>query len=533
MRVIGFHCQDDLLVDSDGNTEHSDYLGFLLADRPDSIKVFYNLDWAVARLVYLLEIPEDQIRKFWSTSKLYHRAHTVFFVPHRYLSVKYGKHFGEATFSDVYQYDPSLTFEIDALEAAKKAAEIGTQVYETLRMLNLSPTSLSSPISVYQKEILSTLDLPTYKDMPAEVSMYAHKALHGGWQEAYQVGHFPQVYDYDLNSAFSFHTMNLIDTRRGKWIKSDKFYSPKSAPYGFCDGTVAVDKDFNPCVTTVEIESGGEKTTIDITPTGQRPDCKTNASIAHLYDTHTGRFKISSAWYWFPDGPLVYPLKEYIERLFEWKSYLKGFQREIIKRILVGLTGKLGETFKSEDQPFGRLANFAWYSWVQDATKLQDADFVISNHAEDALLSIAVDGCTFNRKIEIPNSYDIGQWRLNTCAPAFVVSSGVGCIKGKGGKGAFSLTYDWLKSQIESNPEATEYTMKKTTPITIGYAIKFNKLDKLGELETTERAVILNEIKRFYPERPDKGSDLLNQYESSALDMSVVEAEKYFSIPDK
>ena len=527
MEVVGYHLLCERIYCSDGTFEDQDYLGFLLQDKGEAIKVFYNLDWAVARLCYLLNIPEHQLQKFWKSGSLWIAGHTIFFVQHRYLSIKFGKYFGEANFSDCSQYDASLPFEIDPLDAAKKAQEIGQRVYDVLARLDLHPTTLSSPIAAYQKEILSTMDLPTYKDMPAEVSYYAQRCKKGGWQECFQRGHFDQVWDFDITSAFTYHTANLIDTRKGKWVKSDKFYSPSKAPYGFCNGIVGADRDFNSVIYTHKNKEGQ---TADYTPTGERPDFKTNASIARLYDNQEGRFKVLDGWYWFPDGPLEYPLKEHVERLFGWKQYLKGFDREIIKRKLVGLTGKLGETFpNNEEKPFGKLFNMAWYAWVQDATKIQVADFVIQNHAEDNLLSIAVDGCMFDREIPINNSDEMGEWRLNMVAPAFVVSSGVGCIKGKDGKGSFTLTYDWLKAQIEANPDATEYVMTKLTPVTIGNALKNHKLDRLGELEMSERAVILNEVKRMYPEYPRKGADLMKQYKSEPLDMSILQAGAYAS----
>jgi hypothetical protein len=519
MKVLGFHFQDDTLTCSDGSTCHDNYLDFLLKDDPPSLNIFYNIDWAVANLCRHLKIPEEQLLKFWKSNNLYlDSKHQIFFVPHRYLSIQIGKE--QAIFSDAFQYNVDLPFEVDVQDAAKQAQEIGQRVYDVLTRLNLKPASLSSPIAAYQKEILSTLDLEKPEHTPAEVQLYAHYCLHGGWQETWQRGHFEQGYDYDLVSAFSYHTRDLLDTRYGTWFKSDKFYP--QLPYGFCKGTVAVDKDFNPVIYTA-----GE---FDYTPTGQRECYMTNKAIKQLYDRGIGRFKLESGWYWKPDK-LVYPLKEHTERLFEWKQYLEGFDRDIVKRILVGLTGKLGETFpdKNGEVKPGKLHNLPWYSWVQDQTKLQVADFIILNHAEDALLSIAVDGCLFNRKIFINETGAIGTWRLNLNTPAFVVSSGVGCIQGKNGKGTFALNYDWLKAQIEANPEATEYKMHKLTPVTIGNALKNHKVDKLGELEMTERAVILNEVKRYYPEYPKKGSDLLNQYSSEALDISQIEAESYLS----
>jgi hypothetical protein len=532
MKVLGYHFQDDVCVCSDGSFPKDDYLQFLLTPKDDCLRVCYNLDWFVSRLCYQLQITESQLKKFWTSGILYPpgTGTNLFFVPHRYLNIKFGKHFGEASYTDVFQYQGDLPFEIDPLDAARKAQEIGQRVYDVLTRLDLHPSTLSSPIAAYQKEILSTLDLPTYKDMPAEVSYYAQMCKKGGWQECFQRGHF-QAYDYDITSAFTRHTADLIDTRKGKWVKSDKFFSPAKAPYGFCNGIVDVEKDFNSVIYTHKNKEGQ---TADYTPTGEHHDFKTNAAISRLYDNQEGRFKVLDGWYWFPDGSLEYPLKDHVERLFEWKQYLKGFDREIIKRKLVGLTGKLGETFpNNEEKPFGKMFNMAWYAWVQDATKIQVADFVISNHAEDNLLSIAVDGCMFDREIPIKESDEMGDWRLNMVAPAFVVSSGVGCIKGKDGKGAFALTYDWLKAQIEANPDAKEYVMTKLTPVTIGNALKNHKVEHLGELEMSERAVILNEVKRMYPEYPRKGSDLMKQYKSEPMDMSILQAGEFSSSEEK
>jgi len=520
MQILGFHFQDTTLVSSDGEVCHSDYLDFLTRPRSDTLNVCYNLDWFMALLCHHLKVPELQLQRFWKSSSMFLPGYNIFFVPHRYLSIQHNKQ--EFIYTDTFQYCPDLSFEIDPLDGARKAQEIGQRVYDVLTRLDLHPTTLSSPISCYQKEIMSTLNLPKQEDIPAQAQMYAHKCLHGGWQEAQKIGHFEQAYDYDLTSAFSFHTANLIDTRFGKWFKSDQFIGTDKCPYGFCKGIASIEKEFNSAIFT-----SGE---FDFTPVGDRQDFMTNAHIEELRRNKEGDFKVESAWYWQPDE-IVYPLREHMQRLFEWKQYLKGFDKEVIKRILVGLTGKLGETFTDKDgeRKPGKNHNLVWYAWVQDQTKIQVADFVIQNHAENDLLSIAVDGCLFKREIPIKETGEMGTWRLNLVAPAFVISSGVGCIKGKDGKGTFSLNYDWLKAQIEANPDASEYKMSKLTPITIGNALKNHKIAHLGELELSERAVVLNEVKRFYSERPQRGADLLNQYDSEPLDVSVLQAENYFT----
>jgi hypothetical protein len=189
MKIIGFHWQDDTLCNSLGEVCHDSYLDFLLRVRAETLNVFYNLDWAVARLCYFLEIPEEQLLKFWQTSKLWAKDGTsIFYVPHRYLSIQ--KNHKEAIYADIFQYNVDLPFEIDAQDAAKQAQEIGQRVYDVLTRLNLKPASLSSPIAAYQKEILSTLDIEKPEHTPAEVQLYAHYCLHGGWQENFKSGHF-------------------------------------------------------------------------------------------------------------------------------------------------------------------------------------------------------------------------------------------------------------------------------------------------------------------------------------------------------
>jgi len=519
LKIIGYHLADDICVDSDGNSTKDNYLDFMLryCDNSEIIRVFYNLDWAVSRLCYLLNVPEWQLKKFWTSNSLYWQGWSIFYIPHRYLGIKYGKHWGECNFSDMLQYDSSLNFEIDPFDAAIKAKQLGEDVYGAMTTIGLHPTTLSSPVSVYLKEILNDYDLPGHDDIPPEVRDIAYECLSGGWQENFQSGHFENAQDFDITSAYSYYTANLIDHRYGKWVKSDKFFS--KAPMGYCRGLVRVTSKFSPIIYRNEKSQ--------YTPTGEFDKTLTNKQIKHLYDNDLGQFKIKEAYYWWTDSELRYPFKEEVDNLFEWKARTKGMTREVVKRVMVGVWGLFTQTFKDKTDPdntkLGRLFDTVSASQIETQTRTQVADFVISNHAENDLLAIAVDGCLLNKKIDIKETGDMGTWRLNTESPAFVVSSGVGALKNKPGKGTFSLNYDWLAAQIAANPDASEYTMKKVTPVTIGNALKNNKLDKLGELEVTERSVFIGiENKRFYKESPVKGSDLYKQYGSDPLDISTL-----------
>ncbi len=514
MQVIGYHFDNNKFVNSLGEISADNPLEFLLK-HPEALNVFYNLDWAVSKLCYICYFDKKQCQQLWSTNKIFWENYKYFYVSHRYFGLSHGR-WAETNFSDVFQYDADLPFEnLDGLTAAKQAQEIGEQVYATLLKIGLNPTSLSSPVSAFQKEIMSTLDLPTIDDIPPEVALYAYKCLDGGWQEAYKKGHFEQTWDYDISSAYPTYISELVDFRYGKWVKSNKFYA--KTPYGFCKGLVQIDKQFSPIVF-----DGKEQ---QYCPTGQWERYLTNKQINQIYDRKIGQFKLESGWYFIPDK-IAKPLKGNMENLFEWKQILKGLEREVVKRILNGCWGKFSEIFY--DGELGQQFCPPFAAEIETQPKIQVVDFVLDNHVADNLLSIAVDGCLLNKKVDLSDSDAMGSWRLNLESSAFVVSAGIGAVKGKNGKGAFSLTYDWLKQQIENNPTANEYVMSKTTPVTLGNALKNNKVEILGELETTQRSVIIDiEGKRLFKDLPKNGGDLLNnQYESVPLDVELIKLQQ-------
>ncbi len=524
MKIVGYHIQDESIVNSDGECCSKNHLDFLFKNDPDIIKVFYNLDWAVARLCWILNITQDQLKSFWKTGKVYVEGYKLFLVPHRYFGMSIGDQ--NTSFSDIYQYDVDLPFDIDPLDAAKKAKEIGQIVYDTLRMLNLEPTSLSSPVSVFQKDVLNLMDLPTNEHLPPEVSEYAFQSLNGGWQECYKKGHWDAVWDYDMISAYTYFTANLIDHRYGEWFKSDKFYP--TLPFGLCKGIPRVDSNFSHIFKKTKVKTKDKDETINITPRGQwpKPVVLFHKNVKSLYDYGIGQFKIESAWYWKPyNNKLIKPLEKLMYNLFEWKQYLSGLPREIVKRLLTGTWGKTLEIFN--DGQLGHLFNPVFASFIENGCINEDVRFVKENHADDNLISIAVDGCTFDKDLKLVKSGAMGSWKLNHAnTPAIMVSSGVGALRDKQNHGAFSLNYQWFVDEIIKDGTKTAYSMKKKTPITIGNALKNDKINKLGEIEESERAVIIGmELKReFLPEMPRTGHDLLHKkYNSIPMDINITE----------
>ena len=245
MKILGYHINDKAIVNSDGEVRaEPPYLDFLLQPREDTIKVFYHMGYNVANLLKLINLFEDEGKKLQDEQKLYLPPYTLKHIAGKFFSIKKGHFFGcpFANFSDMSQYKHAKFAEYEAVgtcvEKAKEAKETGEAVYNALQSIGLHPTSLTSPIKSYEKEILAKMSIPTVEDMPDEAGEYAYQCCQGNWLEAFQMGHWDKVWDYDINSAYPAELMELLDLREGNWVNSN-VWMPE-AVYGYCKGIVTI-----------------------------------------------------------------------------------------------------------------------------------------------------------------------------------------------------------------------------------------------------------------------------------------------------
>lgn len=557
MQVIGYHINEDgLLANHKGEicTEH--YLGFLSKDRKDpvtgqnNILVFWHLNQAVAVLLRIFELTPAQLEKLNRSTTVFLAPYTLRYLPNKFFSIKEGSNGTRyenglfVNFGDVSQYNPELTFSRDDKNAAtvvaraREAQKTGQTVYDTLWQLGLNPTSLTSPVRAFEKEVLETLNLPTNDNIPAGAAEMAYECCHGGWLEAFVKGYWGTVYDYDISSAYPAQLARLYDTRYGKWVESNVFQF--DCIYGYARGLVTIYPQNKPSVVS-PILYGTEAESM-FTPTGTWPTTLTAEQIKHIALYDLGKFVIKEGFWLIPANPkAIYehrPLAKTIETLWRIKEKSTGLPRDVVKRIMSGLWGKLLET-RDEYAPgdkkrFGPRFNSVWGAEVESRTRLAVARFIADN--ELMPLSIAVDGVVsanpaasldkYNSLISenLGMRYPIGQWRLSSRGPGYIISSGQVALAEKHGYGDFSLDYGWLDQSIGKEPTRPSYAMQKLSPVTLPKAIMQNKPPNLlGRLETIERTIdVAYEIKRAYPRGPATGGDLRGQYNSRPHDISVL-----------
>jgi hypothetical protein len=525
MQIKGYHISGKQLANSNGIVT-TNILDFLLKDTKGCIGVFYHLDYSVAQLLRNMQVSELKLRELFENNEVYISPWFIKYMPKKFFNITYDPNYTIATgvnykapytnISDMYQWHhvSDLT-ELDIVEYAKLAKDIGEEVYSTLLDIGLNPKSLVSPVNIYSKEILSTMDLPTVLDLPEGVGEYAYNCLQGSWVEAFKKGHFEKTYDYDLKGAYSKQLAELLDTRAGKWIEQAEYID--EAYYGYCKCWVNIDKEFSPIQHSI-----GEE---NYTPTGPREKFLTKEMIDFIEEYNLGTCEILNGRWWVPvGGELIYPLEEMIIDLNSKKEKAKSkLARQVIKRIPNGIWGKLIEQRKDND-----CYNYfpPWATEAETKTTLEDARFVLDNDLyPDSLLHIVVDSVLCTDKVNIKESNELGSWRLSHEGAAFVIGSGVCAIDNKNGDGDFTLRYDWLMNEITQRPNSELYEMKKLRPVALMEAVKTNKFDRLGLHTVVKKEInVTYELKRNYPEVPGNGKELLeNVYNSLPWDISNIE----------
>lgn len=490
-------------------------LNWLLTDNPKENKLLYDLDACVASLIHMT-MNEQQARELHDNEKVHIGFCKVTYFPNRFFAIDGYRNF--VNFGNMMRYrsdthySPNDTIE-DKINKAKECEEIAVGAREVLKSLYLNPEKIISPVSAIIEKYIKPLAIPTVDDYPEDIGEIAYRTIKGNWNEAYQMGYWDEAYDQDLNGAYGSRLEKLLDIRRGKWVESTAI--PTEAHYGFAEGTLNTMANFHPYLVKVNED-------FSYTPTGSRLDQLPLSLIRLLHKHHLGSFDIKRGYWWIPSEtkPKYEPLKGIVNHLWNIRSKSEGLKKAIIRQMLAGIWGRMTEIRKDE---FGDLFNPVWGSIVENDVKYIVSDTCLSYGVTP--LQIAVDGALTDKPLPIQDTRTLGEWRLSHKGRCIIASSGVVGMEGKDGAEEFALKFEWLYEKLKNNPDKSEYSMDKYSPITLGKALKNNKFEDLGKLEKTTRSILIGkDFKRMWRKYPTTGGELLsNHYDSSPLDITMAQ----------
>lgn len=522
--VVGYHVTKECIASSKGDIcREPSYLDWLLDDSPgEEPKVFYDLDAAVAALARLIGIDKHEAEKLSRKKKLYMRPYRLTYFPNRFFSIDEG--FGPGhpfvNFSNAGQY-ADTQFEADtspeyAVGKAREAARVGEAVALAFTRLGLPATSLTSPISAFEKTYLGKLNLPTIDDLPEEAGGIAYETLRGNWLECWEIGAWEKAYDWDINAAYGEQLSKLLDVRRGSWVRSQE--TPDGAVYGFARGRITTWAEFHPFL--VPHEEG-----VTITPVGSWETSLTLDEINFLRQYGLGEFEIDEGWWWLPRGQQYELLKGLVQWLWQRRQEAQGVDREIVKRILAGVWGKFSEIRGTEGEPeFGERFNPVFASVVENRTRLRVAATCLDCGVRP--LQVAVDGIITDRPLPIETGDGLGQWRLSYEGRCIILGAGQVAFEDKEAHGEFGLRFSWLHDEMRQRPRVKEYTMTKLSPCSVARALATD-FSKLGEVEEITRSVTVGpDDKRMWRSYPRCGGDVLKRtYQSAPWGHSIIAGE--------
>lgn len=526
MNIIGYHITDKIASNNSNSTvvtNNENISDFLFLDFGECIKVFYHLDYSVACILKALNLSLECLKELAETGDLSFDNLEIQYIAGVWFAIKNTETKQWAGFSDTAQYsNHSLAMnqnKTTCLSYAQIAKKTGEAVYSSLVKLGLSPKSLTSPVSAYNKEILSHISLPTIDDIPKDAAWAAYQCCHGGWVEAYKQGHFLEAWDYDIKSAYGSELAKLIDTRFCKWIEDTNFR--EDAIYGYCLCEVTILKNFSPIIVN------------GFTPIGTFCTYMTKAEMEFIDNHDIGVWKIIEGYWCVPsiseeslkNMQDVKPLKSLIKDLYRLKEETAdSIHSNNIKRILAGIWGKTLEVTTRLGDNF----NPCWGAEVESRIRLKVAEAVIRNNAQEHLLSITVDGVLTDQPFNLLlDNGTMGSWKLSSHCPVVIIGSGIQAVKDKPSKAQFALNYNWLLNEIKILPRANTYKIHGTSPMTLLKANIHKKFKDLGKVQPYNRLIeIDNDIKRCYTTKISNGRELLKKHSDTVpWDYSLV-AEK-------
>jgi len=521
-----------------------DVLSFLTRKRfRGKLNCFYNLKYDLGCLVKYLG--RDKCFELVKQCKTEYKGWTIVYIPQKVLKLKKGhktyqffdiaqffgymelaeaartylgeeklemetkeftRNFVNANFTRIVDYcqqDAKLT---------QKLAEFTLKAY---RSLGVEPKDLVSPASIAQRYFRLSGWMPKVNELPYRALEFAYNCYKGGWFEVFKRGYFPEIYQYDVNSAYPAEIAELLDIERGDWVKRDE-YLPK-CPYGYIRAWVEIDfKGISPIGVSTKWGNYYPQGSFETYITKQEFD---------FINEHLGKAQILEAW-WFIPWEYSYPFRKTVRKLFELKQKAEQEGDEYTyfaaKLLMNSFYGKFFQkTPRSGEIQTGQLFNPIYATEITARARLKVAKAMLEHQREIAM--VATDSIFATRSINLDGGDKLGGFKLVEQGEALIIGSGVYTIRNGKVKSRFrglktTSKIDWFEILEDEarNGDGVILTIKTKKAATLGEALATD-FERLGRFEEQEKKLSLNfDHKRAWFREFERASDALKEQIPSA-----------------
>lgn len=405
--------------------------------------------------------------------------------------------------SQFYESDEAIT---DPAEILKKANEVVGAFFS----MGMNPLKMSSPVSVYQSNVLEHLEIPTLVNIPTatlteaeieEMVNWSEEIMHREWTTALAVGHWAkgESWDYDIQSAYGYLFSELYDYRYADFVKSD--VPVKDAYFGLLKGKVTINEGVKCSPICYETPEGQT-----INPVGcSWDDIITLPEARFIYRWGIGAFELDYGYFWTQNAP-VKPFEATMQRIFDHRLQ-GGLVKKLAKRIGASAWSKCIQKAGNGESYYSPLLALQ----VKTNCRMKVADFIYKHGLQASVIHIGTDGLRATKRVEIPNWVGMGLWKENQPDPCIILSPGrIYTPTHKPG----GLYYDDIITMVKKAPQDTYYATKLSRPITLGEAVELGNLKKVGEIGEFQTSIDLmtarGEQDMSFPTYPAMGKELLD-----------------------
>lgn len=354
--------------------------------------------------------------------------------------------------------------------------------------MGLNPMKMSSPISVYQSNVLEHISFPTVSDVPETLSEaecdelvdWAEQILHREWTTNLAVGRWQEgeSFDYDLAGAYNFLFSELYDYKYATFWKSTT--PMKEADYGLLKGKITINPDVKCSPICFKKENGQT-----INPVGSSwEDIITLPEVRWIYRHKIGTFEMDYGYFWKQNAP-VQPFKVPMSKIFNQRQQ-GGLVKILAKRIGASAWSKCIQRATSEG--VNKFYSPLLALQVKTNCRLMVADFIWQHSLQDDILYIATDGVRTTTPVSLPEKEGMGEWVFKGSDACIILSpSFIYTPTHKPG----GLYFDDIVNMIEQKPKETYYSATKIRPLTLGEALETEDLQGVGELREFKTSIDL------------------------------------------
>lgn len=312
------------------------------------------------------------------------------------------------------------------------------------------------------------------------------RAYFGGRIEAFQLGSFRNVYEYDICSAYPFAISLLPSTRDNHFIYRQRYVKG----FGIWHVRFKFPANIHIGVFPFRLNDGSIK--FPLSGEGWYWNPEIEVALKHwpnCVDIIEG--------YTIEDPKKEQPLQTLFPILYEQrKKYKKegNLNYQILKIVLNSIYGKFAQKVGRAD-----FKNFTWAGWITSHTRARLRDSVVG-HERD-IIAFSTDGIYSLVPLKLKLSDKLGGWESSEYQSGTILMSGVYLLEGKekpkiGERGYKALERDWLGilEQLNANRKKKEKGATVIVRLFVGWNMADNFPDEYGAhyLKFIEKEKIVN-----------------------------------------